>query len=135
MASVPLQKTSSLNLRDFEVWLRLGCTAQEQHFAQPVRVSIEFLFNTSPAGEVTDRLSDTIDYVALTDSISAVAQLKAYYLVEHFCREVIERLSIEIARQGWSGRLTVQATKVRVPVMNLRSGVTWVCENEISSLV
>ena len=65
---------SEMKIKNFEVWVSLGCTSAEQSLAQPVRFNVDILFASKVLAEETDRLQDSLDYVELTGAIKAEAE-------------------------------------------------------------
>ena len=114
-------------MQDFEVWVHLGCTSDEQRFTQPVHFSLDIKFHKNLEAVYTDELKDAIDYVSLADLIKQVAEKKHYHLVEHLCHEVTIRLSSFLTEKLVQGELAVHVHKIRVPVENIRNGVIFTC--------
>lgn len=108
--------------------MSLGCTKEEQSLTQPVLFNIEILFTSKVLAETTDQLQDSLDYVALTDTIKTAAEKKSYHMVEHLGFNVAEALKNKIRGQYEGSTLIVRAHKLRAPVKNLRDGVEWSCK-------
>lgn len=119
---------SEMKIKNFEVWVSLGCTKEEQSLAQPVRFNIEILFASKVLAEGTDELKDSLDYVALTDTIRLAAEKKSYQMVEHLGFSVAEALRKQINGQYTGSTLIVRTHKLRAPVKNLHDGVEWSCQ-------
>lgn len=119
---------SEMKIKNFEVWVSLGCTKEEQSLTQPVLFNIEILFTSKVLAETTDQLQDSLDYVALTDTIKTAAEKKSYHMVEHLGFNVAEALKNKIRGQYEGSTLIVRAHKLRAPVKNLRDGVEWSCK-------
>ena len=116
-----------LKMQDYEVWVHLGCTKEEQRFTQPVHFSLDIKFHKNLDAVNTDQLKDAVDYVTLAAHIKEVAEKKPYHLVEHLCYEVTLKLSDFLKGQLIQGELAVHVHKLRVPVENLRNGVIFTC--------
>ncbi len=116
-----------LKIQDFEVWVHLGCTTDEQRFTQPVLFSLDIDFRKNLEAVNTDRIEDAIDYVALTTIIKQVAEAKSYHLVEHLCYEVTLKISDFLKEKLVQGTVALHVHKLRVPVENLRNGVIFTC--------
>lgn len=112
---------------DYQVWVSLGCSKEEQQTRQPVLFNIEIHFANKVLGEKTDRLEDAIDYVQLTEIIQKTAQLKSYSLIENMCFEVMTALALSLKKKNVSGELQVDLLKIRAPIKNLKTGVNWSC--------
>lgn len=123
--------TQSLKVQDYEVWVHLGCTSDEQQFTQPVHFTVEIFFLQNLQAVSTDELKDAVDYVVLTNLMKQVALQKYYHLVEHLCYDVTLKLSDFLKEKGVQGKLSVHLRKIRVPVENLRSGVVFTCETSL----
>jgi len=121
----------SMKIQDYEVWVHLGCSDDEQTFSQPIHVSVELHFDKNVVGLETDQLRDAIDYVEVAEVIKTQAQKKKYHLVEHLCGEVIKHLFQVLKERHVKGFLTVHVKKIRVPVENLRNGVVFTCEAKL----
>ncbi len=61
---------------------------------------------------VTDRVQDTVDYAAVCESVSLVAQTRRYHTLERLCAAVADRLLAEFAAEG----VSVKAAKPEPPV-------------------
>ena len=119
---------SEMKIKKFEVWVSLGCTKEEQSLTQPVLFNIEILFTSKVLAEGTDQLQDSLDYVALTDTIKAAAEKKSYHMVEHLGFSVAEALKNKINGRYSGSTLIVRTHKLRAPVKNLQDGVEWSCK-------
>lgn len=122
--------SSTMKVNDYQVWVNLGCSSEEQAVVQPVLFSIEISFDQKIQAEVTDQLSDSIDYVSLVDIVKKTAQQKTYSMIEHLCFSVSEALRTEF--QGkYVGTLVTKLKKVRAPIKNLHDGVEWSCKADL----
>ncbi len=122
------REKQTLKLQDYEVWVHLGCTADEQAFTQPIHFSVEIEFDQPVVGCETDRLADSVDYVELTMLIKSQSMKGPFHLIEHLTYRVFKSLIAYLKIKQTTGRLIVQAKKIRVPVENLRHGVVFTCE-------
>lgn len=123
---------SQMNINDYEVWVSLGCTAAEQSLKQPVVFDLKIKFSSAIGGEKTDQLNDSIDYVKLTDILKHSAESKSYNLIENMCFEATNRIADFLISNKIQGQLEVSLLKLRPPVPNLKSGVSWVCQRQLS---
>ena len=117
-----------MNIKNFEVWVSLGCTTEEQSLPQPVRFNIAILFISKVLAEESDRLQDSLDYVTLTNVIRSEAEKKSYRMVEHLGWSVAVALKNEIGGRYNGGTIRVGTHKLRAPVKNLHDGVEWSCK-------
>lgn len=121
----------TLKIKDFEVWVHLGCAVEEQKHSQPVEFTLSIEFSKNLAGYKTDSLHDAVDYVRLTEIMKSVASRKNYKLIEHLNYEVFTALMADIKTKDVSGEMTLTIRKIRVPVENLRSGVEFTCQQTL----
>ena len=119
---------SEMKIKNFEVWVSLGCTTEEQSLTQPVRFNIDILFASKVLAEESDRLQDSLDYVTLTNVIRSESEKKSYRMIEHLGWSVAVALKNEIGGQYLGGTITVRTQKLRAPVKNLHDGVEWSCK-------
>ena len=123
---------SILNIKDYEVWVSLGCSKAEQSLKQPIIFNVEVKFTSIITGETTDQLSDAVDYVMLTNILKKSAESKSYQLIEHMCFEATEKISEYLILKKIKGQLQVTLLKLRAPVAHLKSGVSWTCQRQLS---
>jgi len=121
----------AMKVEDYEVWVHLGCTRDEQEFTQPVHFTVEIDFHQSLKAVNTDQLTDTVDYVVITNLIKQISHQKFYHLVEHLCYDVTLKLADFLKEKHIQGNLVVHMRKIRVPVENLRSGVVFTCSTSL----
>lgn len=121
-----------MTINDYEVWVSLGCSIEEQSYKQPVHFKVELEFHTPVRGEVTDQLADAIDYVALTDLLKTSAESKSYHLIESMCFDAIEKMATFLKQKKINGILKLSVLKLRPPVPHLNSGVSWTCQRHLS---
>ncbi len=120
-----------MHIKDFEVWVNLGCSTEEQKFTQPVHISLELNFKKNIQGTETDLLSDAVDYVMLTQIMKTRATQKPFHLIEHLCYEILLKITDHLKKQSIEGDLRLDVKKIRVPVENLRNGVVFSCETTL----
>lgn len=120
-----------MKVQDYEVWVHLGCTSDEQKFTQPVHFTIEIDFHQNLKAVNSDDLEDAIDYVMLMELTKQIGQQKFYHLIEHLCYDVILRLADFLKEKHIQGNLVVHVRKIRVPVENLRNGVVFTCSTSL----
>ena len=128
MITSELALKQTLRIQDYEVWVHLGCTKEEQAFTQPVHFTLEIQFDKNLKAGQTDHLNDAIDYVELTMLIKNQSMKGPFHLIERLNEEVFKNLYEFLKIKKITGRLTVQIKKIRVPIENLRDGVVFVCE-------
>ncbi len=122
---------SIMNIHDYEVWVSLGCSAEEQSFKQPVHFNVQIEFASKVRGETTDQLTDAVDYVMLTDILKKSAESKSYQLIESMCSEATEKVSDYLVSKKIKCTLKITLLKLRAPVINLKTGVSWTCQRQL----
>lgn len=118
----------TLRIRDFEVWCRLGCSAEEQAGPQPALFTVEIQFTKNLRGSTSDQLTDAVNYADLTEIILKTAQEKKYHLIEHLNQCVFDRLLEMLRQRKISGQLQLTIRKTRVPIPNLLTGAEFTCQ-------
>lgn len=118
----------TLRINQFEVWVHLGCSAEEQKHTQPVHFTLEIKFLKNLPGSQTDLLVDAVDYVELTESMKSVALAKHYRLIEHLNQEVFNALINVLKKKKFTAEIELTIKKIRVPVENLTNGVEFTCQ-------
>lgn len=121
----------SMRVQEFEVFVHLGCSADERRDPQPVRFQIDLSYAEPVKGAQTDQLADATDYVQITNLVKESAQIKPYQLIEHLSAEAFEVLMSYLRLNSFKGRVRLQVQKVRVPVDGLFGGVVFACETVI----
>ncbi len=119
---------SEMKIKNYEVWVSLGCSQEEQSLTQPVHFNIEISFAAKVLAEGTDRLEDSLDYVQLTNTVKEAAEKKSYSMVEHLGFSVAEALKNKMSAHYPGATLVVRTHKLRAPVKNLHGGVEWSCK-------
>jgi dihydroneopterin aldolase len=120
-----------LKIQDYEVWVSLGCLADEQSYPQPVLISLDLEYATLVKGAASDELQDATDYVMLTRIMNQVAKSKSFKLIEHLNDSIMNSILHELRLNYFKGKVRLAVKKVRVPVENLRNGVVFTCETEL----
>jgi|GEM_PF-6215454 len=132
-----------LQIQDFEVWVHLGCDAEEQKYLQPVHYNFEISYETSYESPLlacqTDKLNDAIDYVKITSILKKISLEKKYNLIEHLNQQVfngvlrylMENLAEQIKLKNLQAEIKLTVKKIRVPIENLRNGVVFSCEAKL----
>lgn len=121
----------TLRIHDFESQVHLGLGADEQESKQPVQFTLEIFFLDPVAAAESDEILETLDYVELTQIISAVSAHKQYHLIEHLNQQVMFDLMQYLKAKRIKGKISLTVKKLRVPIENLRSGVSFTCEIEL----
>ena len=122
----------TLKINNFEVWVHLGCLVEEQKHLQPVHFTFEINYSTNLRGHQSDHIEDATDYVQLTEIIKNQAQKKNYKLIEHLNHEVFSALVQHFKKHNILAEVKLTIRKLRVPVENLRNGVEFSCQLNLS---
>ena len=120
-----------MQVQDFEVWVHLGCSTEEQKFTQPVHFNLEINFTNPVLGCQTDNLIDTVDYVKITSILKMIATEKAFSLIEHLNYRAFSGVVEYLKSKNVGGEVRLSVKKIRVPVENLRNGVVFSCETTL----
>ena len=122
----------TLKINKFEVWVALGCSAEERSQTQPVYFTLEIKFLKNLSGTETDQLNDAVDYVHLTDVVKTTAKKKPYQLIEHMNSEVFHSLVLILRQHKIFADVELTVKKVRVPIEGLTEGVEFKCQQILS---
>ena len=109
-----------LNINDYSVRCKIGCSTAERKKTQEVRVSVRLEFLIFPKACQTDRLQETVCYATLCEMIKRIATQKEYKLVEHLAHEIFMGL---LAALPGECRSEVSVHKVAPPIKGLLGGV------------
>ena len=121
----------TMRIQEFEAMVNLGTTPIEQHERQPVQFTLEIKFSEPVMAAVTDELHDAIDYIELTQIITAVTSMKSYHLIEHLNQQVFNDLILYLKNKNVKAGVKLTIKKLKVPIQNLRNGVTFSCETNL----
>jgi FolB domain-containing protein len=110
----------TLEIRDYSVPVRLGCTEEERRIPQEVRFNIDLRFSSLPEACKNDALEDTVCYAEICIAVKQAATIKPFQTVEHLQHSVSEALRRKL-RAEIQFRLRIH--KVRPPVDGLLGGV------------
>lgn len=121
----------SIHIQDYEVWVSLGCSQEEQKHVQPVHFNLSLEYDELVKGAATDDLQDATDYVAITDRIKITAQSKSFHLIEHLNEMVLNAIIQYLKSKYFKGHVKLSIKKIRVPVENLRNGVVFTCATRL----
>lgn len=120
-----------LLIQDFEVWVHLGCTVEEQKHTQPVHYNFEIDFENPVLGSQSDQLADTIDYVKITSILKMISTEKKFHLVEHLNQLAFDGIIEYLNSRNLKAAVKLSVKKIRVPVENLKNGVVFSCEAKL----
>jgi dihydroneopterin aldolase len=113
---------AEMTVRDLEIWVRLGCSAEERALPQPVAVSARVTFARAPHACESDRLEDTVCYARLAAVLGERAAQRPYQTIESLTFALVEAMRSAMPA---GTRFALEVTKLRVPVAGLRGGVTF----------
>ena len=102
--------TDTITICDLEVFFHVGVTAEERAQAQRLLITVEMTRDYTTAA-VTDDLSETIDYFAVTQGLLHMGEGRHWELIESLAVEIAERVREEFAAQ----RVTVEVKKFIIP--------------------
>jgi 7,8-dihydroneopterin aldolase/epimerase/oxygenase len=115
-------------IQDYEVWVNLGCSAEEQKHTQPVHFNLEINFDKPVLGCTSDHLNDAIDYVKVTSILKVISTEKPFHLIEHLNHQAFSGVIEYLKTKDLKGEVRLSVKKIRVPVENLNNGVVFSCE-------
>ena len=104
----------SLVVKDYEMKVHLGCTAQERLVAQRVQISFEFQTQYIEG----DTLVEAYDYARLCKEITALTQGKEFETLEYLSESFLAYL----LKQEFKLK-HMRVRKVSPPIENLKGGV------------
>lgn len=99
----------TLRLNGLEVLCVIGERADERHRLQKLRVDVEL--SIPPAAAETDRLSDTVDYAALTEAVRAALVAAKCQMIEHAAKVAFDVCRAECPASAGACPLRVTVTK------------------------
>ncbi|WP_410956476.1 dihydroneopterin aldolase [Rickettsia koreansis] len=71
-------------------WVHLGCSTQEKHHAQPVKINIKLFLLTSPLATVTDNINDTVCYAEIVRLVQKLSQENHFNLIEYLAAQIYD---------------------------------------------
>ena len=100
----------------------IGVTEEERASPQPVLIDLEVGLDLQPAGK-SDRLSDTLDYGAVTEEVSELVSTGSRQLLEHLAEGIagillahkgVLTVSVDIAKESPPIKENVGRIAVRI---------------------
>jgi len=79
----------SLILTGLQARCLLGVYPEERQHPQPVKIDLKLDIDTGRAA-LSDHLTDTIDYKALTDSVCAHVKQQSFQLIEALAQSIVQ---------------------------------------------
>ena len=120
-----------MHIQDFEVWVHLGCSVEEQKHVQPIHYSVDINFENPLQACQTDLLEDTVDYVKITSILKMISTEKTFHLIEHLNHQAFTGVVEYLKSKNLKAEVKLSVKKIRVPVDNLRNGVVFTCETKL----
>ena len=114
----PATRLDSIFVRRLRLPIRVGVTAAERARLQFVLLDLDLRVDLGRAG-VSDDLSETLDYGAVTSGVAALLEGMEVQLLERLAQAVAEFL---LAQDGVV-EVTVSVAKETPPIMEETSGV------------
>ncbi len=103
--------TDSIRIRGLEVLGRHGVLPHEKERAQPFEIDLELEASLTEAAR-SDDLGATIDYGAVIEMVTALAEGTSFSLIE----ALAEAIALEVLSGSGAEAVTVEVRKVRPPV-------------------
>lgn len=107
-------KNDKLIITGLELWLKVGCTAEERAFPQRIEMDLELEISLREAGEKDD-LTKSIDYAAVVKTLTTALPRQTYRLAE----TVAERSAAMVLK-----RFRPQSVRIRLKKRAL-PGIAW----------
>ena len=112
----------TLFVRDFSLFIRLGCEEKERELPQEVMINIELRFFEPPQATETDILEDTICYAKLIQALENYCEGKVFNLLEKLAADLTGVIKEFIAGQA---AMSLVVHKVNPPIKNLNGGTQY----------
>ena len=120
-----------MTIQDFEVWVHLGCSSEEQKYMQPVHYNFEINFANPVLGCRSDQLEDAVDYIKIANILKTISTEKNFRLIEHLNHQAFNAVLEYLKSKNLKAEVKLSVKKIRVPIENLRNGVVFSCEAEL----
>ena len=105
------QTEVTVEVRGLSLYTRHGVTEAEQEVGQRLVLDIRLEVGDCDA-TITDQVEDTVDYAAVCNTVSLVAQQRSYKTLERLCSAVADRLLSDFsADEVW-----IKAAKPEPPI-------------------
>jgi len=101
----------------------LGCSPEERDVLQEVCFTVKMQFPSSPLGEKTDRLEDTLCYGEVCETLRNFIVNRKFHLVEKMARDCF----FVLQKKYPSVAICLTLHKVRPPIEGLKGGVEYTC--------
>lgn len=109
---------SSIVVKGIQLSARCGVTETERQHPQPILVDLIFRCPNQSAFQ-SDRLSDTVDYSAISQRIRDIGEAQAFSLIETMAETICQSLLHEFPIT----RLKIWIRKIRPPLNNIKGSV------------
>jgi dihydroneopterin aldolase len=105
------QTEVTVEVRGLSLYTHHGVTAAEQEVGQRLVLDIRLEVGDCDA-TVTDQVEDTVDYAAVCNTVSLIAQQRSYKTLERLCSAIADRLLSDFsADEVW-----IKAAKPEPPI-------------------
>lgn len=84
-------QSDQIHLKGIECYCKLGVYDIERELGQCVHIDLELDLDLSNAGK-SDNVSDTINYVDISNTVQEITKSKPYHLIEHLCQSICNGL-------------------------------------------
>ncbi|QIW10117.1 dihydroneopterin aldolase [Francisella sp. LA112445] len=78
----------SLFLNELEIYVSLGCSAEERAYKQMIKLDIELEFTENYSASDTDNLEETICYYTLRNNIQEFCNNISCNLIEYLAKQI-----------------------------------------------
>lgn len=101
-----------LQISGLELWMKVGCTAEERAFPQLLILDIEMEAPLQAAGK-RDDMQRTVDYADVINRLKIQIEMKSYRLLETVAEDAAEL----VLKKFKVKRVTVRAKKRALPAI------------------
>jgi len=115
---------SRIEIPEFRLELRIGCSEDERSRYQPVEITIRVEKRDGFKATLTDDLNDTIDVNAICSVVRNTASEKPFATVEGISGSLIRALKQHFDVPGVRWELSI--SKIAVPIPGLQRGYRYV---------
>ncbi|WP_202070034.1 dihydroneopterin aldolase [Rickettsia tillamookensis] len=107
-------------------WVHLGCSTQEKHHAQPVKINIKLLLSTPPPATITDNINDTVCYAEIVRLVQKLSQENHFNLIEYLAAQIYDIIYQNFIESKLEKIfLNVTVTKLKSSVSGVHGGVSF----------
>lgn len=111
--------SSSLKIKDVELLVRLGCSAEERAVSQKVLLNIFLKFSEELKASESDELVDTFCYDEIVKEVLLKIEGREFKLIEFLAKEIYKIVASQLDQRAL---LQVSVLKCSLPVEWINKG-------------